>query len=76
MAYEFCEDAANQNIRYVEARYSPHEFLDPLSNEQSSLTTRDIVRVINQAFEKGSADFGIKVYSILCCMRHQPGMQP
>ena len=29
---------------------------------------------INEGLARGMKDFGIKVYTILCCMTHRPGI--
>ncbi|XP_052761783.1 adenosine deaminase-like [Mya arenaria] len=77
LAYEFCEDSAKNGIKYVEARYSPHllsnnEEKPEYALEHGDLTPREIVKIINEAFAKGSKDYNIRVKSILCCMRHRP----
>ncbi|KAL3865072.1 hypothetical protein ACJMK2_006705 [Sinanodonta woodiana] len=77
IAYEFCEDCANNGIRYVEARYSPHllsnnEEKPEYALEHGDLTPREVVQIVNDAFARGSIDYGIIVKSILCCMRHRP----
>ena len=76
MAYEFCEDCKIQGIVYAEARYSPqflsssvkHDFCDP-----GSVTPRKVVECVNKGFKRGGEDFGVKVTSILCCIRTFPG---
>ncbi|XP_050398215.2 adenosine deaminase isoform X1 [Patella vulgata] len=77
MAYEFCEDCANQGIRYVEARYSPHELANNSPEpehalEPGNLSPTDVVATICEGLQKGSSDFAINAKSILCCMRHRP----
>lgn len=78
IAYEFCEDSAKQNIRYSEVRYCPHLLSDSVDNPEyakvkGNFTPRDAVVAINEGLSKGMKDFGVKVYSILCCMTHRPG---
>ena len=78
IAYEFCEDCAGQNIKYAEVRYSPQLFADTVdgaeySKSKGQLTPRDAVIAINEGLARGMNEFGIKVYSILCCMTHRPG---
>lgn len=77
IAYEFCEDSARQNIRYTEVRYCPHLFSDSIDNPdyatgKGHFTPRDAIEAVHEGLEKGMKDFGIKVYSILCCMTHRP----
>lgn len=31
-----------------------------------------MVDLVGQGLQEGERDFGVKVRSILCCMRHQP----
>jgi len=66
IAYEFCEDSANAGIMYSEVRYSPHLMTG------DSLTPGQVVEAVSRGLEKGSAEFGIMMRSILCCMRHVP----
>ena len=79
VAYEFCEDAARQGIRYSEVRYSPHFLSNSLgvqtyaATSDGSYTPRDVVRSVNQGLAAGSKQFGVTVRSILCCIRHIPG---
>ena len=78
IAYEFCEDCAGQNIKYAEVRYSPQLFADSVdgaeySKSKGQFTPRDAVLAINEGLARGMQEFGIKVYSILCCMTHRPG---
>ncbi|WAR16297.1 ADA-like protein, partial [Mya arenaria] len=66
LAYEFCEDSAKNGIKYVEARYSPHllsnnEEKPEYALEHGDLTPREIVKIINEAFAKGSKDYNIRV---------------
>ncbi|KAL5013266.1 hypothetical protein ScPMuIL_007536 [Solemya velum] len=77
IAYEFCEDCAKENIRYVEVRYSPH-FLSntqPMSEfdiAPGDFSPRDVVETVNESLKQGQKDFDIKVNSILCCITHRP----
>ena len=78
VAYEFCEDSAKHNIKYTEVRYCPHLFSNSVDNPENAkvkgeFTPRDAVVAINEGLARGMKDFGIKVYTILCCMTHRPG---
>lgn len=69
IATEFCEDAASSGILYAEARYSPHNFLLPATNQygQGSFEAlREVVSAINRGFAHGYKKYGVKVRSILC----------
>lgn len=77
VAYEFCEDSAKHSIKYTEVRYCPHLFSNSVDNPENAkvkgeFTPRDAVVAINEGLARGMKDFGIKVYTILCCMTHRP----
>jgi adenosine deaminase len=65
----------------VEARYSPQLFANkmkdgakpPYALSEGDITPEEVVKIICNAFDKGSRDFGINVKSILCCVEHKPG---
>lgn len=67
IAYEFCEDKAEQNVLYVEARYNPHAFLTEKNTNRENLD--EVVAAIHRGFIKGEKDFNIKVGTILCLLR-------
>nr|XP_042901849.1 adenosine deaminase [Parasteatoda tepidariorum] len=78
IAFEFCEDAAKDNLCYVEIRYSPHLLASTHGNVTFPHVTRtvspsDVVDYVNRGLSKGSATFGIKVRSILCGIRGRTG---
>ncbi|XP_035207554.1 adenosine deaminase-like [Stegodyphus dumicola] len=73
MAYEFCEDASKEGILYAEARYAPHELSttqcdSPLPTART-VSPSDVVEHVNKGLSRGCEKFGIKVRSILCCIR-------
>lgn len=77
VAYEFCEDSAKHNIKYVETRYCPHLLANTAEKreyaiERGNISPRDVVDIVCNALEKGSEDFNITVKSILCGMTHRP----
>lgn len=78
IAYEFVEMKAKEGVVYVEVRYSPHLLANskvepiPWDQAEGDLTPDEVVAVVNQGLQEGERDFGVKVRSILCCMRHQP----
>ena len=45
-------------------RFSPHQHV------QAGLSPDDVVRVVNDAFDQGSAETGIESRLILCTLRH------
>lgn len=42
------------------------------SAHRGDLTPDEVVCLVDQGLQDGERDFGVKVRSILCCMRHQP----
>ncbi|XP_062967872.1 adenosine deaminase isoform X1 [Cynocephalus volans] len=78
IAYEFVEMKAKEGVVYVEVRYSPHLLanskVDPIpwNQAEGDLTPDEVVALVSQGLQEGERDFGVKVRSILCCMRHQP----
>ncbi|XP_076454786.1 adenosine deaminase-like [Babylonia areolata] len=80
IALEFCEDAARQGVCYAELRYSPHFLSNSLHvrtyarDSGGGYTPRDVVRSVNQALQEGERRYGVKVNTILCCIRHIPGV--
>lgn len=61
---ELCEDAAAENVKYMEVRYAP------IFHQQESLTLEEIVESVLDGLNDGKK-FGIESGLILCCMRHQ-----
>lgn len=64
VAYELAEDAAKENVRYMEVRYSP------LLHLASGLTIQDTVDAVLTGLHKAEAKYRIKTGIILCGMRH------
>lgn len=64
VAYEMVEDAARDNLRYMEVRYAPR-----LSTHQG-LTLDDVIAAEHRGFERGERDFGIRTGIINCSLRH------
>lgn len=82
IAYEFVEMKAKEGVVYVEVRYSPHLLANskvepiPWHQAEGDLTPDEVVALVCQGLQEGERDFGVKVRSILCCMRHQPNWSP
>lgn len=83
IAHEFCEDQACSGVLYSEVRYCPHLLcssenhemngeLDELDNKPNTVSPRAVVQAVLRGLKRGELDFGVKVRSILCCMRHKP----
>ena len=64
VAWEICEDAAADNVRYIEVRYCPH-----LSTHRG-LSLDEVVEAELRGFARGQADFGVVARVINCSLRH------
>jgi adenosine deaminase len=64
VAYEMVEDAARDNVRYLEVRYCPH-----LSQRQG-MTLDEVMQAELQGLARGERDFGVVARVINCSLRH------
>jgi adenosine deaminase len=64
VAYEMVEDAAKDNVRYLEVRYCPH-----LSRRQG-MTMDEVIDAELRGFARGERDFGVVARVINCSLRH------
>ncbi|HEV8453914.1 MAG TPA: adenosine deaminase [Gemmatimonadales bacterium] len=64
VAYEMAEDAARDNVRYLEVRYCPH-----LSRTRG-MTLDDVIQAELGGFQRGERDFGVVSRVINCSLRH------
>lgn len=64
IAYELAEDAARENVRYMEVRYSP------ILNIRGGLTTEETVEASLRGLLRAEAEFGIRSNLIICGLRH------
>jgi len=64
IAYELCEDAASENVRYMEIRYSP------ILLTRAGLPLPETVEAPWRGMERARADFGIRSALILCGIRN------
>ena len=62
--YELIEDAAKENIRYIEIRYSP------ILHTKDGMTMNESVEAVKYGLEKGGEDFGIHSGIIICGIRN------
>ncbi|XP_023598036.1 adenosine deaminase [Trichechus manatus latirostris] len=82
IAYEFVQMKAKEGVVYVEVRCSPHLLANskvkPIAWNQpeGDVTPDDVVALVIQGVQEGERDFGVKVRTILCCMRHKPNWSP
>ncbi|HEX5817346.1 MAG TPA: adenosine deaminase [Gemmatimonadales bacterium] len=64
VAYEMCEDAARDNVRYIEIRYAPR-----LSTRRG-LTLDEVMGAELDGLARGEQDFGVVARVINCALRH------
>ena len=61
--YELCEDAAAENVAYIEIRFAP------LLHTEGSLNPREVVIAVLQGLEEAKAAFGIEARLVLSAMK-------
>ena len=64
VAYEMCEDAAADGVRYLEVRYCPS------LSCRDGLTLDDVLSAELRGFARGERDFGVIARVICCSLRH------
>jgi adenosine deaminase len=64
VAYEMVEDAARDNLRYLEVRYCPH-----LSQRQG-MTLDQVMQAELRGLARGERDYGVVARVINCSLRH------
>jgi adenosine deaminase len=64
VAYEMVEDAARDNVRYLEVRYCPH-----LSQRQG-MRLDEVMQAELRGLARGERDFGVVARVINCSLRH------
>ncbi len=64
VAYEMVEDAARDNVRYLEIRYCPH------LSRRGGLTLDEVLEAELRGLARGQADFGVISRVINCSLRH------
>ena len=64
VAYEMVEDAARDQIRYLEVRYCPR------LSTKGGLSLDDVVRAERRGLLRGEREFGVKTGIINCSLRH------
>lgn len=64
IAYELVEDAAAENVRYLEVRFAP------ILHTREGLQMRQAAEATVAGLRRAEHDFGIRSGVIACCMRH------
>lgn len=65
-AYELAEDAAFENCRYIEVRYSP------VLHQRAGLSLPVIIEAVAEGLRQAKGKHGIMSGQIICGMRHMP----
>jgi adenosine deaminase len=64
VAYEMVEDAARDNVRYLEVRYCPH------LSRRGGMTLDQVIEAELRGFARGERDFRVIARVINCSLRH------
>jgi len=64
IAYELIADAAGENIRYIEVRYSP------ILHTKKGMSAEDSILAVKKGLKKGQKEFGVKSGIIICGIRN------
>ncbi|MDP2471272.1 MAG: adenosine deaminase [Candidatus Palauibacterales bacterium] len=65
-AFELCEDAVSENVRYLEIRYSP------VLHQQGDLSLEEAVEAPLRGVRRAEAELGVKAGLIVCAIRNFP----
>ena len=63
-AFELIEDVADENVRYIEIRYSP------ILHTQRGMTPEKSVEAVRKGLRKGRREFGVRSGIIVCGIRN------
>ncbi len=64
-AYELCEDAAQENVIYMEIRFAP------LLHVQQGLSPSQVIESVLAGMRRAEADYAIKTALIVCGLKHE-----
>ncbi len=67
IAREAVEDAANDNVRYLELRFTPHAL-----HLQSALSYEEVIANVAEEVAKAQEKFGVRTRLIISVNRHEP----
>lgn len=65
VAYELMEDAAKENVKYIEIRYAP------VLHTEKGLTIDEVIASVLEGMREAEEKFDIKANLILSCLRHR-----
>lgn len=63
VAYEIAEDAARENVRYMEVRYSP------VLNTREGLSLHHVVEATLRGLKRAAAEFDVRASVVICALR-------
>lgn len=63
-AYSFVEEAARDNVQYVEVRFAP------MLSVHDSLNCEKVIEAVRKGMERGKETFGVRYGIIVCAMRN------
>lgn len=66
VAYELLEDAAKENVKYIEVRFAPH------FHTAKGLSMKSVIENVLKGMKRAEMDFEIKGNLILSCLRSYP----
>ncbi|WP_027623391.1 adenosine deaminase [Clostridium lundense] len=66
IAYELLEDAAKENVKYIEIRFGP------LLHTKNGLTLEEVIQSVLDGIKDAENNFNIKGNLILSCLRNMP----
>lgn len=64
IAYELVQDAAAENVRYMEVRFAP------ILHTREGMSMRGAAEATVAGLRRGQREFGVRSGVIACCMRH------
>lgn len=64
IAYELVQDAAAENVRYMEVRFAP------ILHTREGMSMREAAEATMAGLRRGGREFGVRTGVIACCMRH------
>ncbi|MEQ8222852.1 MAG: adenosine deaminase family protein [Candidatus Eremiobacterota bacterium] len=64
IAFELCEDAAKENVRYLEIRFAP------ILHTNKGMTLDEVTKSVLRGMEKAEKEYDIVTGLIICSMRH------
>ncbi len=66
VAYELAEDAAKENVRYLEVRFAP------MLATEKGLSPQEVVQSIRKGLERAEQAYPIQTNQIICALRNLP----